>query len=141
MLKYQAPGLVYSVGLSPALTASASAALGILRGEPERVARVQSNGKLFLSLARGVGLETGTSDGYAVVSVIVGDLVNAGRMADRLLARGLHVLPIIYPAVPIKAARLRFFITSEHTPTQLRTAVSTMREELDGLGKRQRQAA
>ena len=141
VLKYQAPGLVYSVGLSPALTASASAALGVLRGEPERVARVQSNGKLFLSLARAADLQTGTSEGYAVVSVIVGDLVNAGRMADRLLARGLHVLPIIYPAVPIKAARLRFFITSEHTPTQLRTAVSTMREELDGLGKRQRQAA
>ena len=141
VLKYQAPGLVYSVGLSPPLAAAASASLGILKAEPERVARVQANGKLFLSLARAAGMDTSTSEGYAVVSVIVGDLINAGRMADRLLARGLNVLPIIYPAVPIKAARLRFFLTSEHTPTQIREAVRIMREELDGLGKRQKQAA
>jgi 8-amino-7-oxononanoate synthase len=141
ILKYQAPGLVYSVGLSPPLTAAAIASLEVLKAEPERVARMQTNGKLFLSLARAAGMDTSTSEGYAVVSVIVGDLVNAGRMADRLLARGLNVLPIIYPAVPIKAARLRFFLTSEHTPAQIREAVRTMREELDALRKRQKQAA
>jgi 8-amino-7-oxononanoate synthase len=141
VLKYQAPGLVYSVGLSPPLTAAAAASLELLKAEPERVARLQANGKLFLSLARAAGMDTATSEGFAVVSVIVGDLVNAGRLADRMLARGLNVLPIIYPAVPIKAARLRFFITSEHTPTQIREAVRTMREELDGLGKRQKRAA
>jgi 7-keto-8-aminopelargonate synthetase-like enzyme len=107
VLKYQAPGLVYSVGLSPPLTAAATASLGLLNAEPERVARLQANGKLFLSLARAAGMDTSTSEGYAVVSVIVGDLVSAGRLADRMLARGLNVLPIIYPAVPIKAARLR----------------------------------
>jgi 8-amino-7-oxononanoate synthase len=141
ILKYQAPGLVYSVGLSPPLTAAAVASLEILKAEPERVARLQTNGKLFLSLARAAGMDTSTSEGYAVVSVIVGDLINAGRLADRLLARGLNVLPIIYPAVPIKAARLRFFLTSEHTPPQIREAVRTMREELEGLRKRQKQAA
>jgi 7-keto-8-aminopelargonate synthetase-like enzyme len=141
VLKYQAPGLVYSVGLSPPLTAAAIASLDILKAEPERVARIQTNGKLFLSLARAAGMDTSTSEGYAVVSVIVGDLVNAGRMAERLLARGLNVLPIIYPAVPIKAARLRFFLTSEHTPAQIREAVRTMREELDALRRRLRQAA
>lgn len=141
ILKYQAPGLVYSVGLSPPLTAAAIASLGILKAEPERVARVQANGKLFLSLARASGMDTSTSEGYAVVSVIVGDLITAGRLADRMLARGLNVLPIIYPAVPLKAARLRFFLTSEHTPTQIRDAVRIMQEEIDGLGKRQKQAA
>jgi 8-amino-7-oxononanoate synthase len=141
ILKYQAPGLVYSVGLSPPLAAAARASLGILKAEPERVARIQANGKLFLSLARAADMDTSTSEGYAVVCIIVGDLISAGRLADRLLARGLNVLPIIYPAVPIKAARLRFFLTSEHTPTQIRSAVRTMREELDGLGKRDKRAA
>ncbi len=127
VLKYQAPGLVYSVGLSPPLAAGASAALAVVKAEPERVARLQANGKLFLSLAKSSGLDTATSEGYAIVSVIVGDLINAGRLSDRLLARGLNVLPIIYPAVPLKAARFRFFITSEHTPAQIRNAVQTLR--------------
>ena len=140
ILKYQAPGLVYSVGLSPPLAAAASAALAVLKAEPERIARVQANGKLFLSLAQAARLDTGTSQGHSIVSVIVGDLINAGRLSDRFLARGLNVLPIIYPAVPLKAARFRFFITSEHTPAQIAGAVKTMREELDALSARRRAA-
>jgi 8-amino-7-oxononanoate synthase len=140
VLKYQAPGLVYSVGLSPPLAAAASAALGVMRAEPERIGRVQANGKLFLSLAQAAGLDTATSDGHSIVSVIVGDLINAGKLSERLLARGLNVLPIIYPAVPLKAARFRFFITSEHTPAHIRMAVATIREELDGLARRRKAA-
>ena len=141
ILKYQAPGLVYSVGLSPPLTASATASLEVMKAEPERVARIQTNGKLFLSLARAAAMDTSTSEGYAVVSVVVGDGIKAARVADRLLTRGLNVLPIIYPAVPLKAARLRFFLTSEHTAAQIRDAVRMMREELDRAGKGQQQAA
>lgn len=141
ILKYQAPGLVYSVGLSPPLAAAASAALAVLRAEPERVARVQTNGKLFLSLAKSAGLDTATSEGHAIVSVIVGDAINAAKLAQRMLQRGINALPIIYPAVPLKMARLRFFITSEHTPTQIRTAVLTMREEMDALSRVERKAA
>jgi 8-amino-7-oxononanoate synthase len=140
ILKYQAPGLVYSVGLSPPLVAAAAAALRLVTAEPQRVARLQNNGRLFLSLAKAAGLDTARSEGHAIVSVIVGDLIVAGRLAAQLLARGLNVLPIIYPAVPLKAARLRFFLTSEHTPAQIRASVAAVREELDGLGRRQRAA-
>lgn len=141
ILKFQAPGLVYSVGLSPPLTAAATAALSILKTEPQRVARLQANGQMFLSLAQSAGLDTATSEGHAIVSVIVGDAINAAKLAQRMLERGINALPIIYPAVPLKMARLRFFITSEHTPTQLREAVMTMREELDALSFRVRKAA
>ena len=49
------------------------------------------------------------------------------------LKRGIYVLPIIYPAVPIKAARLRFFLTSEHTSEQISTALRITAEELGTL--------
>ena len=39
ILKYQAPGFVYSVGLSPPATAAALAALRILKSDPARIAR------------------------------------------------------------------------------------------------------
>jgi len=140
ILKYQAPGLVYSVGLSPPLAAGALAALQALKTERGRIRRLQANGKLFLSLAEAAGLDTGTSEGHAIVCVVVGDSIDAVKIAERLLARGLNVLPIIYPAVPLKAARLRFFITSEHTEAHIRSAVQTMREELDCLSKRKKAA-
>ena len=136
ILKYQAPGLVYSVGLSPPLAAAARAALRVVETEPERIGRLQRNGKLFLALAKAAGLDTATSEGHAIVSVIVGDLLHAGKLSQRLLDRGLNVLPIIYPAVPLKASRFRFFITSEHSPTQIRNAVNVMREELSAVDRR-----
>jgi 8-amino-7-oxononanoate synthase len=136
ILKYQAPGLVYSVGLSPPLAAAARTALRLVESEPERIGRLQRNGKLFLALAKTAGLDTATSEGHSIVSVIVGDLVHAGKLSQRLLDRGLNVLPIIYPAVPLKASRFRFFITSEHSPSQIRQAVNVMREELGALERR-----
>ena len=133
ILKFRAAGQVYSVGMSPPVAAAAAAALQLLKTEPERVARVQANGALFLREARAHGLDTVTSQGYAIIPIMVGDIVRAGRITDRMLARGVNVLPIIYPAVPLKAARLRFFVTSEHTPEQVRTAVRITAEELRRL--------
>lgn len=135
ILKFQAPGFVYSVGLSPPLTAAALAALELLKAEPERVSRLQANGKLFLAEAHAAGLDTGTSAGYAVVPIMVGDTVKAVKLTESLLARGVNALPIFYPAVPMKAARVRFFITSEHTPEQIRTAIGITKEELAALSK------
>ena len=137
ILKYQAPGFVYSVGLSPPATAAALASLRILKSDPERVAKVQANGQLFVEEAKKAGLDTMTSAGFSVVPVMIGDPVRAVRLADRLLELGINALPIIHPAVPMKAARLRFFITSEHTPEQIRRTVQTVAEELVNVAKRQ----
>jgi 7-keto-8-aminopelargonate synthetase-like enzyme len=135
ILKFQAPGFVYSVGLSPPIAAAALTALELLKAQPERVARLQANGRLFLTEARAAGLDTGTSAGYAVVPIIVGDTVRVVKLTERLLARGVNALPIFYPAVPMKAARVRYFITSEHTPEQIRTAIAVTQEEFAALSK------
>ena len=44
-------------------------------------------------------------------------------------------LPIIFPAVAHKQARLRFFITCEHTPEQIKSVVSATAQLLDDLRK------
>jgi len=36
-----------------------------------------------------------------------------------LLARDINVQPILYPAVPEKSARLRFFLSCEHTQAHI----------------------
>ncbi|WP_254691080.1 aminotransferase class I/II-fold pyridoxal phosphate-dependent enzyme [Shinella daejeonensis] len=123
VLKAAAGGFVYSVGLPPALAAGASASLDLLAAEPERVTRLRDNGRRFLELAREAGLDTGLSEGHSVVPVIVGDSLRAVRLSNDLLAAGVNVLPIIHPAVPEGQARLRFFITSEHTQEQIGKAV------------------
>jgi 8-amino-7-oxononanoate synthase len=132
-LKYTAPGFVYSVGLSPPNAAAALASLELLQEEPERVARLAENSRLFLRLAKDAGLNTGTSNNTPVVPVITGNSEHALRLSHQLRGRGINVQPILYPAVEERAARLRFFITSNHTPEQIRMTVRAVAEELDRI--------
>ncbi len=134
-LKCTSPSFVYSVGMPPAIAAAAIASLEVLENEPERVANLNANTQFFIEEAQKAGLDTGLAQPYAIAPVMVGDSVRAVALADKLLARNINALPIIYPAVPEKSARLRFFLSSEHTREQIIQAVQTTAEELEGLRK------
>lgn len=127
-LKYAAPGFVYSVGIAPPLAAASLAALRIMLKEPERVARLQENGQMFLKLAQENGLDTGTSRGFAIAPAISGSSLRAVKLSNRLFECGINVQPIIYPAVDEKAARLRFFLSCLHTEAQIKKAVEMVKE-------------
>jgi 8-amino-7-oxononanoate synthase len=132
-LKYTAPGFVYSVGISPPNAAAALAALTLLRREPGRVTRLHELSSLFLALARERGLDTGIAGGTPVIPVIIGSTVKCLLLARALFNRGIVVQPIIHPAVPERAARLRLFITTNHTEAHVRNAVGAIVEELAKL--------
>ena len=140
-LKLAAPGMVYSVGLPAPAAIAALTAIGLMLREPERVARLQSNGQRFLEGARAVGLDVGTSWGYAVTTIVLGDSLRTLTLADRLLERGYNAFPIIPPGVPERSARLRFFISSEHTEAEIDGAVAAVAEELAVLTGHGRSAA
>ena len=131
ILKYTAPGFVYSVGLPPPMAAAALAALRVIKDEPVRVSRMRGNGALFMREAREAGLDTGNSLGLGILPVMVGTSLKVGKITHRLFERGINASPIFSPGVPINAARLRYFVTSEHTPEEIRTTVRTTKEELD----------
>jgi 8-amino-7-oxononanoate synthase len=61
--------------------------------------------------------------------VITGSSIAAARLAQALFARGINVQPILYPAVPERAARLRFFLTAEHSEAQVRDAAAILLAE------------
>ncbi len=128
-LKLVAPGFVFSVGMAPSAAAAALAALELLEREPERVCRVNERGALFLSLAREGGLDVGGSIGASIVPIITGGSIRAGRLAQAMFRRGVNVQPILYPAVPERAARLRFFLTADHDEVQIRDTVRILLEE------------
>ena len=132
LLRHSAPGFVYSVGLAPPLAAAAIASLAAMQAEPWRVARLQANAGQFLALARQAGLETGSSAGLGIVPVILGSSVGAARMAAALFEAGVNVQPILFPVVPERAARLRFFLSAEHTGEEIARTVAAMVAVRDG---------
>lgn len=133
-LRHSAPGFVYSVGLPPPIAAAALASLELMQAEPARVARLQANGAHFLAACRVHGLDTGASIGSAIVPIMTGSSIVAARAADRLFDLRINVQPIIYPAVPEQAARLRFFISSAHEPDQLARVADAVAATLAEIG-------
>ncbi|MTI16949.1 aminotransferase class I/II-fold pyridoxal phosphate-dependent enzyme [Rhodobacteraceae bacterium RKSG542] len=130
-LRATAPGFVYSVGLAPPLAASALKCLELMDLEPNRVDVLRANSKRFIESAKSAGLDTGLSEGYAVVPIMVGDSISAVALSNKLLSCGINALPIIFPAVPEKQARLRFFVTAAHSFEQIDYAVKMTRQMLD----------
>lgn len=128
-LKFLASGFLYSVGMAPPVAASALAALQCMRAEPERVTTLQQRGVFFRDSARAAGVDVGNCAGFSIVPVITGSSAKAVRLSHALFERGIHVQPILYPAVPEKAARLRFFLNSGHTEEQIRETVRALKEE------------
>jgi len=132
-LKFMAPGFLYSVGMPAAVAAAALAAVRCMAGDAERVATLQARGQQFLALAREAGLDTGTSTGLAVIPVITGSSLKATQLSGALAKRGINAQPILHPAVPEKAARVRFFVSCLHTPEHIADTVAIVAQELQKL--------
>lgn len=127
-LKFLAPGFLYSVGMPPSVAAASLAALRRMQECPERVSTLHARGQFFLDQARTAGIDTGHSTGYAVVPAIIASSLKAARLSAALFERGINVQPILYPAVPEQSARLRFFISCQHTEDDLRSTVAALRD-------------
>ena len=123
-LKYTAPGFVFSVGMSPANTAAALAAIQLLNEEPERAIQLQSRAKFCLDLAKSYNLNTGSSTDSPIIPIIVGEPQKAVTLSKILGQQGINVNPMVYPSVPYDAARLRLFITCLHTEAQIQETLS-----------------
>lgn len=133
-IKYNAPGAVlFSVGISPANAGAALAAAQIMMREPARAERLRARSALFLDRAKHHGLDTGPAAGTGVVPIILGHSIRCLQLSQRLMRAGINVHPIMYPAVPEAASRLRFFITSNLTEGEVVYTVDTLATELAAL--------
>jgi 8-amino-7-oxononanoate synthase len=129
-LKFLAPGFLYSVGIPPQVAAPALAALTIMHSEPERIQQLQARSRYFLAKAQAAGINTGHSRGLAIIPAITGSSTRAARLSHALFERGINVQPILYPAVPEKSARLRFFISCDHTEQHIDDTIQAVCEAL-----------
>jgi len=125
-LRYNLPGFVFSVGMSPALAAGSLEAVRLLRTRPEIMESLHRNIKCFADEAKKRKLDIGLGGKAAVIPVIVGRDEDAFALSTELENRGILVPPAVYPAVPKNKARLRFDVISEHKPEQIIQALDTL---------------
>ena len=129
-LGYTTPAFVFSTACSPPNAAAALEGLRVIRREPWRMTRLRERSELFLKLAADCDLDTGSSGDTPVIPVIVGSSSRAILVSQLLMERGINARPILYPAVRETAARVRFFITAEHSEEQIAQAVEAVADVL-----------
>ncbi len=120
------PGFVYSVGLSPVISAAALAALQLVQSESWRLARLVRNGELFVDLAREAGLDTGPAIGRGVVPILFRDSYETLAASRYLDAHGFYVPPIIQVGVPRDQPRLRFFLSAGHSEAEIHAVIDCL---------------
>ncbi len=100
----------------------------------EHLRRAHENADLFVRLAREAGI--GTDDGAhaPMIPCVIGSAQKARQLSDSLARRGVIADAIVFPAAPEDQARLRFFVTSCHSPAAVRFMVAALAEELNRLG-------
>jgi 7-keto-8-aminopelargonate synthetase-like enzyme len=89
----------------------------------------------FRQIAAEWGIPLGGSADAPVASLVIGNGDLCMLLSQRLLEQGIHVQPIVYPAVSQDGARLRFFITVDHTEAQFRVTMPVIAKELEAIGQ------
>ncbi len=113
-MRFTLPGFVYSVGLSPVITAAAMAALDLVKSEPWRIKKLAQNAEFFIATMQAAGLDTGPAIGRAVVPVLFISDRETMMASQHLLENGVYVPPVVRIGVPKDQPRLRFFLSAAH---------------------------
>lgn len=119
----RARGFIFTTGLPPATLAGASAAINVLRSNPELRQQLSSNVLLLKNalLERGFQLLPSQTQ---ILPMMLGSVEVASRFAEALLAHGVYAPAIRPPTVPEGTSRLRISVIASHTTEDLETAIT-----------------
>jgi len=117
-IKHNARSLIFSASIPAANTASALAALDIIRKEPELIDRVNAIAERMRKELKRMGFNVGESV-TPIVPVIIGDDKKTFQTWKGLFEKGVFVNPVISPAVPKGMQLLRTSYMATQTNEQI----------------------
>ena len=117
---------LFSNALPPAVAGSALAAVQVVEGHPELVARLHENTHFFREQLTALGFKPLAGE-TPIVPVILGETAKAIRMSELLLEQGVFVTGFGYPVVPQGHARVRCQLSAAHTRDDLEFALTAFK--------------
>ncbi|MGH7617854.1 MAG: aminotransferase class I/II-fold pyridoxal phosphate-dependent enzyme [Gemmatimonadaceae bacterium] len=112
--------------LPPDQAAAVLEAIEMVRDEPERRERLWSNQRYFVSRMRETGF-TLPAACTPIVPLEIGDERACMRVAAALRDEGIHADAIVFPAVGIGQARMRFIMNARHDVSDIDRLVDVLR--------------
>ena len=132
-IKHNARSLIFSASIPPANTATALAALEVMRTEPERVEKLQKIAEFMRAGFHELGFDTGNSV-TPVIPIIIGNDELTFRTWRELFDNGVFVNPVISPATAPGRQLLRTSYMATHTQDQLEKVLGIFSQVGQKLG-------
>jgi len=117
-LRHHSRALIFTASMPPSSVAGALAALDVLVSEPERRERLWRNTRRVADGLRAIGFDTGRTE-TPVIPVLIGDPIRSLTVWRALFDLGIFTHPIVPPAVPVNACRIRVSMCAEHSHEQV----------------------
>ena len=121
-LRQRSRPYLFSNSIPPLVAAVSLRVLDLLDDSPELRARLFDNARYFRAGLTRAGFDLKPGE-HPIIPVMLGDAALAGRMAERLLERGVYVIGFSFPVVPQGQARIRTQMSAALTRTQLDLAL------------------
>ncbi|NCT56307.1 MAG: glycine C-acetyltransferase [Legionella sp.] len=121
-LRQRSRPYLFSNTLAPMITETSIAALDLVINNQDLIRNVQENGRYFRAGLEQLGFTLVPGE-HAIIPVMLGDAVLAGKMAERLLEEGIYVVGFSFPVVPKGQARIRTQMSAAHTDAHLDKAL------------------
>ncbi len=121
-IKHFAHSMIFSAALPPVNVQVVRTALKILRREPERVEKLNENGRYFKKGLQELGFDTGNSN-TPVIPVVIGEESLTLGIWKTLFQHGVYTNSVLYPAVPKNRAMLRTSCMATHEKQHLDKAL------------------
>ena len=121
----RARSFIYTTGLPPSIAAAADASLAVMQAEPQRIERLWDNAAYLKERLEAAGFQFGLT-ASPILPLIIGDASVSVEMARRLFERGVYVIAIRPPTVPLGTARLRITPIADHGRADLDEAIAAL---------------
>ena len=125
-LKHHSRGYIFSGAPTAPQIAAARKGLELLIREPERVTRLRHNSARFLAGIKELGYRT-TDTQTAIIPLLFPTVNETLRATGLCRKQGLFVVPVVYPAVPLNAPRIRTTVLASHTDEEIDFALAGLK--------------
>ena len=132
-LRHASRAYIFSAALPPAQAAASNEAFKVILDEPWRVENLKTNTQQFITGLKARGFDTMLTE-TAIVPVLCGSDEIAFALTRYSQERGIFVLPVVSPAVPVGLARFRATITATHEANEIEGAMNIIEQAAKAVG-------
>jgi glycine C-acetyltransferase len=126
-LRQRSRPYLFSNTVAPVIVAASIKGLEILMASGDLRDKLRQNTRRFREKMTACGFDLLPGE-HPIIPIMLGDAVLAGKMASRLLEKGIYVIGFSHPVVPKGTARIRVQISAAHSLEDIDFAVEKFKE-------------